>query len=144
MSDQADGSLSSQKQVMELSSPARLARVQQFEELQKLPIYRMPAELLSNILDRVDLVNFPSLMIAMYHLLRVKGFIPAYPTEMVKMLLLREEDGNTESTSLSNMPKELLLAIGQTLTTYEKIHMVLATHRMRPEDIELITHESPA
>ncbi|KAL8947384.1 MAG: hypothetical protein Q9222_006330 [Ikaeria aurantiellina] len=147
MSGQASGEPSSQKQPMKLSALGQiarvqqLARIQQLDELHKLPIYRLPAELLANILDRIDLVNFPSFMIATYHLLRVKGFIPAYPTEMLKMVLLREEEGNTDSTCLGTMPQELLLAIGQTLNTHDKVHMVLATHRMRPQDIEIITHQ---
>ncbi|KAL8715655.1 MAG: hypothetical protein Q9225_006347 [Loekoesia sp. 1 TL-2023] len=119
----------------------RLDRAQKYEELMSTPIYRLPAELIVNICERVDLVNFPSFLIATYHLLRFRGVIPAYPSAMLQTMLLREEEGVAHSASLAAMPKELLLAIGQTLTTHEKVHMVLATHRMRPEEIELITHQ---
>lgn len=115
-------------------------RVQKYEALQKTPIYRLPAELVVNICERVDLVNFPAFLIATYHLLRMRGVIPAYPSTMLKTMLLQEEAGAPQSASLAAMPKELLLAIGQTLTIHEKVHMVLATHRMRPEDVEIITH----
>lgn len=94
-----------------------------------------------DICERVDMVNFASFMIATYHLLRLRGVIPAYPSAMLQTMLLREEEGSSNSACLGSMPKELLLAIGQTLTPVEKVHMVLATHRMRPEEIELITHQ---
>lgn len=119
----------------------RVERAQQQKELMATPLYRLPAELLINIVDRVDLVNFPALMIAIFHLLRKRGIVPTYPTDMLQLVLLRQGDGDANATSLATMPKELLLAIGQTLTTNEKIHMVLATYRMRPEEIEMITHK---
>ncbi|KAL8922009.1 MAG: hypothetical protein Q9208_005463 [Pyrenodesmia sp. 3 TL-2023] len=118
----------------------RLKTADRYQKLLKTPVYRLPAELIVNICERVDMVNFASFMIATYHLLRLRGVIPAYPSAMLQTMLLREEDGSSNSACLGSMPKELLLAIGQTLTPVEKVHMVLATHRMRPEEIELITH----
>ncbi|KAI4098769.1 MAG: hypothetical protein LQ339_006269 [Xanthoria mediterranea] len=49
------------------------------------------------------------------------------------------------SPTSSIHPQELLPAIGQTPTPNEKIHLVLATYRMRPEEIDLIptTTRSP-
>lgn len=117
-----------------------IGRAQKYEDLKKTPIYRLPAELVVNICERVDLVNFPAFLIATYHLLRIRGVIPAYPSVMLKTMLLQEEVGAPQPASLTSMPKELLLAIGQTLTIHEKVHMVLATHRMRPEEVKIITH----
>ncbi|KAI4185465.1 MAG: hypothetical protein L6R41_004134 [Letrouitia leprolyta] len=95
-------------------------RAEKYETLRKTPIYRLPAELIVNICERVDLVNFPAFLIATYHLLRIRGVIPGYPSTMLKVLLLQEEAGATQSASLTAMPNELLLAIGQCLTIQEK------------------------
>lgn len=87
------------------------------------------------------MVTFPAFLIATYHVLRFRGVIPAYPSAMLQTMLLRQEGDSSHSACLASMPKELLLAIGQTLTPVEKVHMVLAAHRMRPEEIEMITHQ---
>ncbi|KAL8727144.1 MAG: hypothetical protein Q9166_006240 [cf. Caloplaca sp. 2 TL-2023] len=126
----------------EKCSPGSSERIQKYQELKNTPICRLPPELLNNILERVDLVNFPPFMIATYHILRMRTMIPPYPSAMLKLMLLREEEGEDKSASLQTMPQELLLAIGQTLTPNEKVHMVLATYRMHPEEIEIITHQS--
>ncbi|KAL9026852.1 MAG: hypothetical protein Q9196_004543 [Gyalolechia fulgens] len=115
-------------------------RAQKYQELQETPIYRLPAELIVNICERVDLVDFPAFLIATYHLLRIRGVIPPYPSLMLKTMLLQVEAGVNHSASLLSMPKELLLEIGQTLTIHEKVLLVLATHRMRPEEVKIITH----
>ncbi|KAL8693157.1 MAG: hypothetical protein Q9224_003808 [Gallowayella concinna] len=120
-------------------SPGRTKRAQQLKTLLQTPIFRLPPEMLDNILERVDLVDFPPLVIACYHLFRMRGIAPAYPTSMLRMLLLRGDETDTRLCSLQGMPQELLLAIGQTLNPNEKIHMTLATYRMTDEHVELIT-----
>ncbi|KAL8731070.1 MAG: hypothetical protein Q9181_004442 [Wetmoreana brouardii] len=119
----------------------RRERAQQHRQLLETGIYRLPTEILVNILERVDLINFPAMMIAMFHLLRARGIIPNYPTAILKMILLRPEQGNSHSASLATMPRELLLTIGHTLGVHEKVHMVIAAHRMSDEEMEMITHE---
>ena len=117
-------------------------RARHYKELKSIPIYRLPPELIIEICDRIDMVNFPSFMVATYHLLRRNGVIPQYPTVLLQSMLLRvEEDTTSNSTSLMGLPSELLLAIGEDLSMQEKVTMVLATHRMRPEEIEIITHQ---
>ncbi|KAI4242484.1 MAG: hypothetical protein L6R40_004038 [Gallowayella cf. fulva] len=127
----------------EKCSPGRTQRAEQFKKLHQTPIFRLPTEMLVNIVDRVDLVNFPNFLIACFHLFRQRGIVPSYPTEMLQTLLLREEEGKIQSPphSLQTMPLELILAISQTLDTHEKIHMILATYCMRKEEIKLITHQ---
>ena len=52
---------------------------------------------------------------------------------MLEIMLLPMEAAKTQSARLQTMPQELLLANGQTLTPNEKLHLVLATYRMRSE-----------
>ncbi|KAL8872592.1 MAG: hypothetical protein Q9174_001799 [Haloplaca sp. 1 TL-2023] len=104
------------------------------------PFKRLPAETLLNILNRVDLINFPNLMIATYHHLRNHGIVPNYPSTMVHDVLLRLDPKDPEATCLGNLPPELLLAIGQSLTIQEKVHITLASHRYTDEEIYSITH----
>ncbi|KAL9038880.1 MAG: hypothetical protein Q9180_002865 [Flavoplaca navasiana] len=125
-------------------SPGRTLRAQQYKELQQTAFCRQPAEMLLNIMERIDLVNFPAFLIATIHVLRMRGVAPTYPSAMLQIMLLPMEATETQSASLQTMPQELLLAIGQTLTPNEKLHMVLATYRMRPEEIDLITHLNSA
>ena len=58
-------------------------------------------------------------------------------------MLLPREATEAQSSSLQIVPQEFLLAVGQTLTPNEKLHTVLATYRMRPEQIDLITLSRP-
>ncbi|KAL8857767.1 MAG: hypothetical protein Q9178_005667 [Gyalolechia marmorata] len=122
-------------------SPGRTIRARQYKELLETPVCRLPPEMLMNILERIDLVDIPAFTIATIHILRMRGVVPNYPSAMLQLMLLREEKTHYQPNGLQNMPKELLLAIGQSLTPNEKIHMVLATYRMRPEEVKLITHE---
>ncbi|KAL8806455.1 MAG: hypothetical protein Q9182_001370 [Xanthomendoza sp. 2 TL-2023] len=121
-------------------SPGRTKRAQQYRDLLQTPIFRLPHEMLHNILERIDLVNFPPFLIACYHLLRMRGFGRSYPSSMLHVLLLRLQQSENQPSCLQNLPQELLLAVGHTLDVNEKISMVLAAYRMRIEDIELITH----
>ncbi|KAL9579173.1 MAG: hypothetical protein Q9212_005262 [Teloschistes hypoglaucus] len=121
-------------------------RNQQVKDLANSPLHRLPTEILVNIIDRIDLVNFPAFMIGAYHLLRNRSIVPSYPSRMLKNLLLSEatagDRDDLSSASLAAMPQELILAIGQTLKTHEKVHMILATYRMTDEEIYIITHKS--
>ncbi|KAL8769595.1 MAG: hypothetical protein Q9203_005341 [Teloschistes exilis] len=124
----------------------RLVRKQQVKELANSPLHRLPTEILVNIIDRIDLVNFPPFLIGAYHLLRNRCIVPSYPSRMLKTILLAEakagDRDDLSSAGLASMPQELILAIGQTLKTHEKIHMILATYRMSDEEIYIITHKS--
>ncbi|KAI4260778.1 MAG: hypothetical protein L6R42_003906 [Xanthoria sp. 1 TBL-2021] len=124
----------------EKCSPGRTERARRYKEFMEIPICRLPAEMLLNILEHIDLISFPAFLIASLHVLRAGGVAPAYPSAMLQIMLLPMEATEAQSASLQTMPQELLLAIGQTLTPNEKIHLVLATYRMRPEEIDLITH----
>ncbi|KAL9604222.1 MAG: hypothetical protein Q9219_000620 [cf. Caloplaca sp. 3 TL-2023] len=120
-------------------SSERRGRRSKFDELRATPIWRLPAEIILNICEHIDFIYFPSFLIATYHLLRFHEIIPRYPSTVLKNTLLREETRITNAASLAAMPKELLLAIGEKLATPEKATLVLATYRIDPEDIEILT-----
>ncbi|KAI4288678.1 MAG: hypothetical protein L6R35_002058 [Caloplaca aegaea] len=120
--------------------PQRREQAQKYHELMSTPIYRLPAELIVNICERIDLVNFPGFMLATWHLLRFRGVIPAYPTTMLKALLLREDKGSI-GPNLGGLPAELRLSIGQTLSSREKVHLILATQQWRPEEYAMIARQ---
>ncbi|KAL8773851.1 MAG: hypothetical protein Q9209_001281 [Squamulea sp. 1 TL-2023] len=95
--------------------PGHKDRAGKFRDFLETPICRLPPEMLMNILERIDLVNFPAFMIATHHILRMRGIVPSYPSAMLHLLLLRKEEGVSQSASLQTMPQELLLAIDITL-----------------------------
>ncbi|KAL9012931.1 MAG: hypothetical protein Q9173_002343 [Seirophora scorigena] len=119
----------------------RVEQAQKYHELMKTPIYRLPAELVVNICERVDLVNWPAFMVATFHLLRFRGVIPPYPTSFLKENLLREEKSSSSPSGLMRMPPELLLVVGQTLSTKEKVHLILAAYAWPREEYTMVTHE---
>ena len=65
----------------------------QLQALYALPIYQLPAELMLNILDRVELRDYPSLITATWHLLRHKGIAPTWPTTRLKQILVEPRCG---------------------------------------------------
>ncbi|KAL8846315.1 MAG: hypothetical protein Q9221_008581 [Calogaya cf. arnoldii] len=138
------GTMKDRKCYCEECSPGRTERARQMQELRATKLFQQPAEMLLNIMEYVDLIDFPAFLIATLHVLRMRGVAPSYPSAMLQIMLLPLETNATQSASLQTMPQELLLAIGQTLTPNEKIHMVLATYRMRPKEIDLITHLNPS
>ena len=65
----------------------------QLQTLYALPIYQLPAELMLNILDRVELRDYPPLITATWHLLRHKGIAPTWPTVRLKQILVEPRCG---------------------------------------------------
>ena len=65
----------------------------QLQALYALPIYQLPAELMLNVLDRVELHDYPSLITATWHLLRHKGIAPTWPTARLKRILVEPRCG---------------------------------------------------
>ena len=63
------------------------------QALYALPIYQLPAEIMLNILDRVELRDYPPLITATWHLLRHKGIAPTWPTVRLKQILVEPRCG---------------------------------------------------
>jgi len=71
----------------------RLKAGLQLQALHALPVYQLPAELWLNILKRLELHDYPSLIAATWHLLRHHGIAPAYSTQELKMMLVEPRRG---------------------------------------------------
>ena len=63
------------------------------QALYALPIYQLPAELMLNILDRIELRDYPPIITAVWHLLRHKGIAPTWPTTRLKEILVEPRCG---------------------------------------------------
>ena len=63
------------------------------QALYALPIYQLPAELMLNILDRIELRDYPPTITALWHLLRHKGIAPTWPTVRLKQILVEPRCG---------------------------------------------------
>lgn len=72
------------------SQQSRLERKRQYDALFALGIYRLPPELLLNILERIDMFDFPSFLIATFHLLQYRGIAPILPSRDLFNLLTRQ------------------------------------------------------
>ena len=129
-----------------------LERKQQLRTLYDLPIYRLPPELILKIVDQLDLIEFPAMIIAMFHLLRHHGIAPSMPTVDLKVFLKcsnfrpRAYDTVTDTNSqgFRRLPIEVRLQIYRHLCPRDKINFVLATFTIPIDDIESLTHwQSP-
>jgi hypothetical protein len=67
------------------------------QQLYALPIYQLPIEVMLNILSRLELHDFPSLVAACWHLLRHVGVADAIPTPKLRELLLWPRRGFFDS-----------------------------------------------
>ena len=65
--------------------------------LHDTPIYQIPAEVLLNVLDRLPVSDYPSLIPAIWHLLRHHEIVPTIPTEKLKLLLVWPRSGFFDS-----------------------------------------------
>ena len=65
----------------------------QLQALYALPIYQLPAELMLNVVDRLELRDYPALITAAWHLLRHKGIAPTWPTVRLKQILVEPRCG---------------------------------------------------
>ena len=65
----------------------------QLQSLHALPVYQLPPELWLNILSRLELRAYPSLVAATWHLLRHYGIVPSYSTQQLKTILVEPRRG---------------------------------------------------
>lgn len=71
----------------------RLKAGLQLQALHALPVYQLPAELWLNILNLLELHDYPPLLAATWHLLRHHGIAPTYSTQQLKTLLIEPRRG---------------------------------------------------
>ena len=65
----------------------------QLQALYDLPIYQLPAETMLNVLNRLDLQDYPALIAAAWHLLRHHDIAPSIPTPKLKWILVEPRRG---------------------------------------------------
>ena len=62
-------------------------------KLYTLPIYRLPAEILLNVLNRLNVQDYPALIAAAWHLLRHHGIAPSIATPKLHWILVEPRRG---------------------------------------------------
>lgn len=65
----------------------------QLQALYALPIYQLPAEIMLNIVNRLEMQDYPSLITATWHLLRHHGIAPVILTPRLKQVLVEPRCG---------------------------------------------------
>lgn len=128
----------------------RLERKRQLHALYALPIYQLPAEIILAILDKLDLIVFPAMIIGMFHLLRHHGIAPPMTTTDLKSFLIcsnpdgqshpKNEVSPNDPKGFYRLPMEIRLDVYKHLSARDKINFVLATFEIPTDDIESLTH----
>lgn len=128
----------------------RLERRQQLYALYALPIYQLPPELILTILDKLDLIVFPAMIIGMFHLLRHHGIAPLMTSfDLKRFLKCSNPDGpprskddvsHNDPKGFYRLPMEIRLDVYKHLSARDKINFVLATFEIPIDDIESLTH----
>lgn len=71
----------------------RIRDYQRLQALYSLPIYRLPAEIILNILDNLDLDDYPAFIVAAMPLLRRCGIAESMTTARLRRLLMEPRRG---------------------------------------------------
>ena len=100
----------------------------------------LPAELLLNIVDRLDILDFPSLICATFPLLRYHGIVPPTSSQELSAMMRAASHGRFKPQATNQnqssplgigvLPPELRLHMSPYLTTAEKINFAIATWRL--------------
>ena len=117
----------------------RLQAVEQMRALYSLPIYRLPPELVLNILDHIEMAELPKAIGALYHLLAHHGIVAQLPRRELKWTTgLLAWPMHLISTipffscrGAFHLPIELSLGIQQYLSAQDKVNYVLAIYKIR-------------
>ena len=104
------------------------------------PLYQLPAELLLNIIDRLDLIDFPSLLCATLPLLRYHHIVPHTSRRELSAMIRAVSHGryrpqyplqsNGNPPGLRSLPTELRMQMGRYLTTADKVNFTIAAWRL--------------
>ena len=93
-------------------------------------VYRLPPELLLNILDRLDFVEFPSVILALFPLLRRHGIAPPISDGEHRAMSTAARTYRCnipgQLSHLASIPFELLLQTARHLTTVDKVNLTIA------------------
>ena len=114
------------------TTPVQSVQSTQWCKLRALPIYRLPPELVVNIMDHLEIHDIPAIIFGMYHLLKRHGIAPALPSGHV---VLTERCPVRRSAicaavgaalRLANLPEELFSNIASHWNSREKVAFVLS------------------
>ena len=92
-----------------------------------MSLARLPAELLLGVLNGLDILDFPSLIFAIYPILRHHGIAPPFSIPRIEVMRRRLILPGPLTRGIESLPPELRLHIGRSLDAREKINFVLAT-----------------
>ena len=109
-------------------------RVLQLKALYRLPLYKLPTELIISILDLVHFHDLPTVITGLRHILRHHGIIPMKLAQDIEDLLMsnlpRWSPGIARTghvPGLKGIPTEVFHNIVDRLSSPEKVNYVLAT-----------------
>ena len=88
---------------------------------------RLPAELILDILNGLDILDLASLIFAIFPILRHHRIAPAISMGRIEAMRRRSIPQHARRPGIQSLPPELRLYIGQTLNAREKINFVIAT-----------------
>ena len=121
--------------------------------LYNLPIYRLPTEILVQILALVPMEDYPALIVAAMPLLRRCGIASDVTTAQLRALLMASRrlncDDLTNASSVLNtsmrqilrLPVELRWSIIGHLRFADRMNLVLAIYPFSADEIEHLTHQ---
>lgn len=122
-------------EVMGSGPQIEMSNIRQLQALYRLPIYRLPPELILNILNMLGVVDFSSFTFAAFHLMRRHGIAPDFTTERIVTLLSPSPSGQfaVSSGPLRNLPTELVLDLMQQLDITDTISFLFAYFQLLRE-----------
>lgn len=117
----------------------RKLRQEQLNDQLAQPIYWLPAELILNIIDHINITEMPATIAGLYHLLVIRHIVPdllprtlfwargllSWPLELISNSRFFWRHQNRPQ-----LPVELSLQIQQYLTPRDKINLVLAIYQI--------------
>ena len=143
----------------------------QLRALEALPLYRLPTELVLQVLQNLTFKDYPAFISATLPLLRRCRLIQNMSTRRLRWLLTRRRNGfvrtlprlgnsgiqshsfgppvpdfsamalTRRASGFHGLPNELQALVIQNLGTVDKINLVLAWHKFSDSDIERMTWE---
>ncbi|MCJ1480338.1 hypothetical protein MMC06_000493 [Schaereria dolodes] len=88
---------------------------------------RLPAELILHVLSGLDILDFPSLIFAIFAVLRRHSIAPALSMRRIELMRHSSLAPQSPRRGIHSLPPELRLQVGRTLNPREKVNFVIAT-----------------
>lgn len=117
----------------------REMRLKQLADQLAQPIYRLPAELVLNIIDHTNISELPATIAGLYHLLVIRHIVPDLPPRTLSwargllswpLELISNNRFFSRHRNRPQLPVELSLQIQQYLNPRDKVNLVLAIYKI--------------